>query len=247
MKQIFTAIELEQLVRNRFEPPEWAFLPQVRSGTGNQRDIRTADIVIMELYPSRGLYLNGFEIKVYRGDWINELNNPEKAEAVARYCDFWWIVAPKDVVKVEELPRSWGLMNPSGKSVKIIKQAEQLKSEPIDRIFLAAILRRAQEVITPEVKIRAAFKNGLADGEKRGNENVAFEKTKYELLKAEVDKFQQASGVNIKHYWHYPDKIGEAVRQVLDGEHVVIKEKVEGLLKTAEDIVAGIKESLSRK
>ena len=47
------------------------------------------------VWPSRGLYLHGFEIKVHRNDWLRELKNPAKAEEIAGYCHFWWVVATR--------------------------------------------------------------------------------------------------------------------------------------------------------
>ena len=154
------AEEIINLLRNRFCPPAWAFMPQVRNGTGFQSVTRTADAIAMGLWPSRGLYLHGFEIKVYRGDWLNELKQPEKAETIAQFCDYWWIVAPKDLIKVEEIPPLWGLMIPHGSTTKIIKEAKQFTPKPIDKLFLAAILRRAHDIVTPEASLNKSFKEG---------------------------------------------------------------------------------------
>jgi hypothetical protein len=47
-------------------------MPQVGDATG--ADVgRHADVVVMGLWPSRGLKLMGFEIKAGRGDWLGEL------------------------------------------------------------------------------------------------------------------------------------------------------------------------------
>ena len=165
-KKEITASDIEDMLFNRFCPPAWALIPQVRSATGYITQVRTADALAMGLWPSRGLELHGFEIKIYRSDWLNELRNPAKAEEIAGYCDFWLLVAPKDLIKVEELPTPWGLMIPHGKTTKIVKQAEKLKSSPPDKLFLAAILRRAQEVITPQAKINESYKKGKEEGKK---------------------------------------------------------------------------------
>jgi len=102
----------------------------------------------MSMWPSRGLEINGFEIKASRSDWLRELKNPAKAEAIAAYCDRWWIVALKDLVKIEELPAGWGLMelqaNGSLKEVKRAPARENVK--PITRTFMAAMMRRVGEL-----------------------------------------------------------------------------------------------------
>lgn len=75
-----------ELLRRRYPAPAWAFLEEVRNQTGYARTIRTADALAMSLYPSRGLHLHGFEVKVSRADWFRELNDPKKAEEIAAYC-----------------------------------------------------------------------------------------------------------------------------------------------------------------
>jgi len=240
-----TSADIEQLLFNRFCPPAWAFIPQVRSATGYGNPIRTADALAMGLWPSRGLELHGFEIKVSRSDWISELKNPAKAEEIAGYCDFWWIVAPKDLIKVEELPTPWGLIIPHGATTKIVKQAEKMKSTAPDKFFLAAILRKAQEVITPQAKIKEALKEGKEEGIKEEKQNFKWAKEQHEEFKKTVATFEKAAGIKIDR-WNMGD-IGSAVKMVLDGEHLRAKKSLKNLLFTAEAIVNDIKENLKIK
>ncbi|MCQ9206248.1 MAG: hypothetical protein NG737_08065, partial [Omnitrophica bacterium] len=217
-------------------------LPQVRNGTGYLKTTRTADAIAMSLWPSRGLHLNAFEIKVYRGNWLSELKNPQKAEEIAQFCDFFWVVAPKDIIKIEEVPKNWGLMIPFGTTVKIIKEAEQLKPKNIDKLFLAAILRKAQETITPDSKLREARIEGYKQGEKNTKATLKWQLEEHESLKKTVHEFEKKSGVNIRR-WDCKD-IGEAVRMVLSGEHLRAKESLQELLKKSERITKQIKEVL---
>lgn len=236
--------EIEQLLRVRFCPPEWAFMPQVRNGTGSHFS-RTADALAMELYPSRGLTLNGFEIKVYRNDWIKELKNPDKAEAVAKYCDYWWVVAPKEIVKVEEIPAKWGLMIPISNGIKVVKEAEKLKAKPLDRAFVASILRLAQNTIAPEVKINEALEMGKIKGQEIAERRFETERDEHKRLKSALEEFEVKSGIIINR-WCYGN-IGEAVRIVLDKKDEQIKNRLDGLLENAESIVSDIKKALNAK
>lgn len=242
MKKIITAEDLEQLLRNRFCPPAWAFIPQVRNGTGFLKITRTADAIAIGLWPSRGLYLYGFEIKISRSDWLNELRQPDKAEEIAQFCDFFYIVAPKDIVKIDEVPQNWGLMIPFGATTKVIKEAKQLKAIPVDKLFLAAILRRTQEIIVPEVKLKEQYKKGIEEGERRSRQDFKYQQEKYEDLKKMIAEFEQKSGVHINE-WNFGN-IGEAVRMVLNGEHLRAKEELQNLLTKARAIVKDIEDKL---
>lgn len=63
-----TAADIEAALARIYSQPEWAILFDVGNATGG-RATRRADAVAMSLWPSRGLELYGFEIKVSRADW----------------------------------------------------------------------------------------------------------------------------------------------------------------------------------
>lgn len=149
-----------------FEAPAFAVFPEVSNATGS-RASRWADALAIGLWPSRGLYFHGVEIKVSRSDLVRELKDPAKAEAIASYCDYWWIaVGSADIVKdVSELPATWGLLVPAkGKAddaptLRIAKQAVKMEPKEIGRTFIAAIIRRVSERFDEE-KIK---RNAIAD------------------------------------------------------------------------------------
>lgn len=150
----------------------WVMLPQVRDATGAGSG-RTADALAMNAWPSRGLEVHGFELKTHRGDWLRELKKPAKAESIFGYCDRWWIVVPElpskgdrsAIVRPAELPSSWGLfvVDASGRAGPSVL-APKLQPKPLDRAFLAAILRRLAACETPEAKLAAAFAKGKEEG-----------------------------------------------------------------------------------
>jgi hypothetical protein len=130
-------------------PPNCAFIPEFRCGTGYSRESR-ADAISMHLWPSapQGLELIGYELKVSRGDWLRELKQPNKADPIKQFCDRWYVVgADVSIVKyADELPKGWGLMfAEDGKLVTMI-EAPKLEPLPLDRAFIAALMRRATRV-----------------------------------------------------------------------------------------------------
>jgi hypothetical protein len=142
-----SASDVVVALRKRYPSPTWAFFECVANGTGSRAD-RWADALAMGIWPSRGLEIHGIEIKVSRSDLLRELRDPKKAEAVAAYCDYWWIaVGDPKIVKVEELPPAWGLLVPSAKDgMRPLRAAVRTETKTLDRPFVAALLRRAAEV-----------------------------------------------------------------------------------------------------
>jgi hypothetical protein len=167
--------------------------------------------------------VHGHEIKADRGDWLREMKDADKAEPVAAYMDYWWLVAPStEVVKIDELPRNWGLLVLRGEALAVKKQAARLEPKPLDRPFLAAILRKAQNVyVAPRVgmdnnerekianDVRACLAKEWEEQDKR--QQVALERRIKELQQS-IEDFQNASGVRID-AWHAGD-IGRAVAAI---------------------------------
>lgn len=239
--------DVHAALRERFSAPEWAILFEVANETGGTAT-RRADAIAMSLWPSRGLEIHGFEIKVDRRDWLRELKAPKKAEEIARYCDRWWIVAPPNVVKLAELPAGWGLLVFEDGTLRAVKAAPAQEAVPVTRRFLAALLRSASEQSPAETAVRAAV--ALARKEERANADVQVElaraRAREDLvaLQKVVDDFEAASGVRLSAYTN-GTKIGEAVRVVLDGGFEPHRRRIERATNVLRDIVADCEKAIA--
>jgi hypothetical protein len=184
----------------------------------------------MSLWPSRGLTVSGFEIKVSRGDWKRELEEPEKSAEIQSYCDEWWIVAPRGMLEASELPLTWGLLEVDEKRVcKVAKAAPILEAKPLSRSFVASVLRRSSEC---EERIMARERAaGRKAGEENGGVEVAarLDRTQQSLreLTQKVEEFERASGIQIRYGWDLGN-VGEAVRLLRNHETRDISDKLRG-------------------
>lgn len=140
--QAWTAKTLLAKLRERYERHRWAFFENVPNGTGYS-ERRRCDALVMSLWPSDGLLLHGFELKISRGDWLRELKQPEKSTELKRFCDHWWLVASSDdVVKNDSMPAGWGLMVVRHGSLVVELEAPKLEAAPLDRTFVAGLVRK---------------------------------------------------------------------------------------------------------
>jgi hypothetical protein len=213
-----TAEQLMDRLRVKFGNPEkgWAMLEQVASCSGFNNGY--SDAVAIQLWPSRGHQILGFELKVSRGDWLRELKNRKKTEESAFvFCHQWWVVADRGCVQDGELPATWGLLGPSGQGLAIIKQAPELTPQEIDLSFLAAVLRRAAKAsdFDKEAKRYCGYKDGFADGKERAADALKRAEERADRLKTAITEFERASGVRIGGY--QGADIGAAVKAVLQG------------------------------
>ena len=140
-----TAKDVLGAIFSRHTGPEWVNFAEVADSTGS-RARRRADAICMNIWPSKGYAIHGYEIKVTRADFIHEMKDITKAQAVSKFCDFWWLAVPVGLVAVEEVPASWGLMELHKNGLKIKKQAPQ-KEEPetMTRGFVASLLRESRK------------------------------------------------------------------------------------------------------
>lgn len=209
--------EVNAALRARFCSPEWALFFEVGDATGGNHR-RWADAVAMNLYPSRGLEIHGFEVKVSRSDWTKELKTPDKSAPVQQYCDRWWIVTPKDIIKDGELPPTWGHYE-VGESGKIRQVVAAPKLTPIDvsKEFVAAMLRRASSA--DEAVIQTMVMEQLAkarqDDESYIKRRIESETRELQSLREQVREFEAASGIKISNRWNYGENIGKAVKMVM--------------------------------
>ena len=108
-----TADLMARLQRHYIKPsdplPGGIFVPEVGfNGGGTSR----CDAIYVGFTGSSRRQMIGHEVKASRSDWLAELAKPGKADAWADQCHQWWIVAAPGIVKLNELPDAWGLMEP---------------------------------------------------------------------------------------------------------------------------------------
>lgn len=212
-----------KLLEAKYPKSEYALFPQVPDGTGSTKR-RTADAICMSLWPSRGLEVEGFEIKVSRPDWLKELNgDPSKAESWAKHCDRWWIVAPAGIVKKDELPKTWGLLSFSDKGLRKTVPAPLNESVvELSKAKIAGLFRAARQFFEGDcattTEIEEAVKRGVEQGKQEGIYRQNQISRELKQLKEDVRNFEEKSGVQINRW--AGSNIGESFRKFREQEAI---------------------------
>lgn len=98
-----------------------------------------------ELRDWRNRYsIHGFEVKVSRSDWLSELSDPDKAEAWAKHCHYFWLVAADKSIVRGDLPYGWGLLVPHGRSLRAVTSPTRRDPEPLTLGATVALARAVQ-------------------------------------------------------------------------------------------------------
>lgn len=219
--------ELTQMLATRYCQPEYAFLTNVRNGTGYVRATTYADAFAMSLYPSRGLAILGFELKISRSDWLRELKKPDKAEeGIYGFCDNWYLVAGDDkIVHLDELPKTWGLIVAKGNRLFTVKPAPELKPKPVDRLLLASIFRNVIDGMVSRDSIKGEMAAEFERGVKWSKSEVERAEKKTQEKESIIKTFEETTGIKINEDWGITrvQKVAKAVNTVLAKEDTDIK------------------------
>lgn len=85
------------------------FLPELRLGSGFS-DVAQRRIDLFAISSQKGNYTTAYEIKVSRADFLKDIKNDLKQRGARLYSSNFYYVAPKDMIKTEEIPVWAGLM-----------------------------------------------------------------------------------------------------------------------------------------
>lgn len=233
------------LIQKKFPSSEYALLEEVRDKAGFNAS-RAADGIAINLWPSRGLHVNGIEVKSYRSDWLSELKKPMKAENIFKFCDYWWLIAAAEgIVKPEEIPKTWGFMEVQKERLKVIIEAPKLTPEPMDRHFVAALLKRATKGLIPASSIEERIKEQveLRLENKCSHQDITVERLEKQLKEQSemIRDFEDKSGVRINRWDN--GRIAEAIKIIMaDAGDKDIQQKLEHLKATYSLIITAIEQ-----
>ena len=158
-------------IKRRFDPPEWSLAFELKGSNG-----RRADAIAVNTFPSRNFKIVGFEFKASRSDWLSEKREGAKSDYFVTLCDEWYVVAWNNVVKEEELPEGWGLLELKPNSEQLYKQVESeltehQQGEP-DRAFWGRFIQKTvgEESNFTKQDLKEARKRGYEEGREDGEE-----------------------------------------------------------------------------
>lgn len=182
--------------------PEYATFFEVGDATGG-RHSSWADAVTMACWPSRGLAITGFELKASRSDWLREKKDVSKSAPVQKYCDRWALFTAPGVVLPGELPELWGHAELVGNRMVWRTPPPKLTPEPLDRSFVASLLRRCGQASDSLINARIAEATAGAREERDRRIAAAVKEATERNSKAVAacDAFKEATGVDLLGTW----------------------------------------------
>lgn len=216
-----------EAVRKRYPPVEHVIIEEAPQNS--DRSGRRLDALVVSTWRSRGLAIDGIEVKVSVSDFRRELKEPDKADWWYRRCNRFWIAAPADVAKKirPELPTTWGLLS-CGETARVSVQAPTQRAvEPLDWPVVVGLLRALDGASMGS--IQREYQRGYAEGLKVGREASPVEVDDAELRRLRrveadanlhretVAAFEAASGLRIGSFPREAERLGHIVAAVRAG------------------------------
>lgn len=128
--------------RGRFIERKYKAFTEFPVYTGTTKKSRRIDVLVAEnisIEEHYNLQLHGIEIKVSKGDLLNDTKYTEYAEFVNKL----WVAVPKDLVKecIKNTPKNIGIMYLEDGAIKIKRQAKELKPECLKEALTTLALK----------------------------------------------------------------------------------------------------------
>lgn len=134
---------------------------------------RRIDFLVMNCYDSEQLKIQGYEIKISKADLKRELEDPDKHAVFFDAIDFYWLIAPKQIVdNIDLIPPKWGVRavwrDESGKLIsRTVRKPtclhdEQMYSRKIRKTFMASFCRAISKQSLTKAKLHEQ-QRGLED------------------------------------------------------------------------------------
>lgn len=126
---------IASVLLERHPAPEWATFDEFCGGTGSHWGAdRYVDIVAMHLWASSHVgskpHVVAYEIKATRQDFAKELSDVNKRSVSERIATECYFAMPVGLVKVDEIPEGWGLLEVlQNRKTRIKKRAQLRKLE----------------------------------------------------------------------------------------------------------------------
>lgn len=236
-----TADQIDKAVRGMYAKNGYVVLSQVRNGTGYARPARTADMLVVSTWPSRGMFAEGIEIKRDRGDLRRELADPAKADDIAKYCQSWWIAVPDGLITADMLiPDTWGVITVDDKlKARVTKRGAVFSTVPMDTLFVCATLRKFAESYVHISEIQPQIQAAREDGQKQAE---SMRQYRLKELENAISRLREEAGIDIMSdrghpVWNMGD-IGQAVNLIAALRAQPIAEIASAQIKLRESIAA---------
>jgi hypothetical protein len=115
-----TTNDIINLLKVQYRHPEWEHIIELRCGTSfGASNEKRIDFWVINCYESKGRTKLAYEIKVSRGDFLQELKDRYKRRRAFLFSNYFYFIMPEDIYKDDDIPFDCGLklVKPNGRII----------------------------------------------------------------------------------------------------------------------------------
>lgn len=249
----FTTPQVNQMLFNKYtEKGEHVLLFDVPNVVGVNSS-RRCDAVAIGMWQSSGRLIQGFEVKVSRGDWLKEVRDVTKADPFIEQCDRWWLVTGHQAVaKSEEIPDAWGWMTATKTGLRIQRPAKPLPQDKdhMRRLWAFALIRAATDRSGDSKAFEAAINKRYAELQRQSDERVEMQirriNPEFEALRKKVEQFEAASGMKLED-WRLGNvgKLARRINEISEDGYRGFTKTLQSQLQSLKSLSESIEQALS--
>lgn len=240
-----TTADLQALLVARYPADRYALFFDVPDNVGTNQH-RRADAIAIGCWSSVGRLIEGFELKVSRGDWLKEFANVSKADPFIERCDKWWLVtSDAAIAKPEEIPACWGWMSVTKGGLRVQRPAQRLPNDEatVNRLFMIGLLRKVSDDVMKDPRVRTAIHEANESVNERVRKGIESETLRMSQRRndavAQVEQFEKDSGMKLTD-WRLGN-VGKLARALADlQEHDSTYNSFDKILERQETAVADL-------
>ncbi len=144
--------DIHNALKRRHTYPEWIYVEEVRLGTGFGRYYlegfhaqvkaeQRIDGFAINCYHSKRYERVSYEIKIARGDFLKEVQHPDKRVGAQMVSNRFYFAAPEGLIKPEEVPDGCGLVEIRGDFVRTKVRVPWSEAADWHPSFISSIFR----------------------------------------------------------------------------------------------------------
>ncbi len=136
--------DIINLLEKKYSEPFWVVFKNLEFYKDSSCLENLVDLFALSIGLNKESKLHGFSVQFNRLKWLEEIRNNKKNQFI-NYCDYKWIIALPNIVKLDEIPANYGFQVVEDSGLKTIINPSFLNPKDINRPLMALLIRNFVE------------------------------------------------------------------------------------------------------
>ena len=132
--------DIISLLEKKYSEPFWVVFKNLEFHKDSDYLKNLVDLFALSIGLNKESKLHGFSVQFNRLKWLEEIRNSKKNQFI-NYCDYKWIIALPNIIKLDEIPANYGFQVIEDNQLKTIINPSFLNPKDINRSIMTLLIR----------------------------------------------------------------------------------------------------------